>query len=738
MALPHSAPVTATLLTYMGGGDAAARPALSLIPSLPDSQGRATPFRLLDDTDATSRLVAAAFVTDAGTILKNVVLRTQKDQYSFRETELGAMTNRAVDAVWGAAVTSHLSSVPRAGGLKLSVQAADDGQPARLSPLFYCSEKHRYFHPPCPSCGSPLDLCCDDDLLVRFGLHPYSTSLRRYLYCPPCCGSGLQEFYLYEREAADPVTVKDRWMLMDRFRFVTPEKVAGEAFPCVGCALHEECYGLHQNARLRIAPFAFYPYYLMMYDDFSLHSQDFLRLISGAGIDEVAASLNPVRHAGRIDLLTGLGHGGLVEMPCYPWRDERSFPDLLWRKLIFLGKVVRRLVRSAPPGERLCGENIWIRLVPGEGGAASLRHFEVEVLENVTPSSPEVSGSGIAAAVGLVWLQTLLVNRATDEGAVAAAVTRYLAQDRGGGDSTGTPLDVSALGAPENIFWHPEGGEVRQEYVPLWERALAIGVRLLEGGALDRCSAELDNLMAEISGEGSEYVPGRPSEPQVSPPLPPSVAAKAEQTVLRVLSKLIEECRREMATPEQAPPAEIDDEEVATVILAPLPREKRRPVPEGDEAVTETVVLKAPSILYEPRPSQQAAASDEALEATAIIPPSHGPGGMPQSDVRQQATAGVPDDADILGETLICAPQVSTQGRPQPPTAVSEEALLEETVCMRPAGGAGAPGSRGGHGDGSPTESSSRETGQSEEDELAETVVVMPRKGIPRPPVRRS
>lgn len=255
---------TATLLSYLHGGDSDARPTLALVPSLPDEQNRDNPFVLLDDADPISRLVEATFVTDAGTPLKKVIMRIQKDQYP---SESGTMTNVEVDAAWRSAYS------PRNSSPLLSAQITPQGELARLNSLFYCGERRLFFHPVCPSCGANLDLCTDDDLLTRAGLHPYATSLRRYLHCPLCCGDGLQEFYLYERESTDPVAVKDRWSLIDRFRFVTAGHATTGGFPCVGCDQHENCYGIKQNARVRITPFAFYPYYLIMYDDLSRHAE---------------------------------------------------------------------------------------------------------------------------------------------------------------------------------------------------------------------------------------------------------------------------------------------------------------------------------------------------------------------------------------------------------------------------------------------------------------------------------
>lgn len=289
----------ASLLSYLQDGGSNVRPVLSLVPSLPGYQERDYPFRVLDDTDATSRLVAAEFVTDSGALLKKIVLRIQKDQYSFQASV--STTNDAVDADWQDAFLQRYHGARGPDGPLFSVQVTALGGAARLSSLFYCRERRLFFHPVCPSCGSALELCTDDLLLNRAGLHPYTTSLKRYLSCRSCTANDRHEFYTYEREATDPVTMRDRWSLIDRFRFVTEAATESGAFPCIGCAEWESCYGIDQNARLRIVPFAFYPFYLITYDEVPRQSQDNLLTSEAEQRDGRPVPQPPVPHVPSVD-----------------------------------------------------------------------------------------------------------------------------------------------------------------------------------------------------------------------------------------------------------------------------------------------------------------------------------------------------------------------------------------------------------------------------------------------------
>ena len=685
-----------SLAPYLPGEGSVAHPTLSLIPLLPGYEDRAYPFQVLDDSDATSALIQGSFVTDTGNPLRRVLLRIQKDQYSFRESDLGAVTNEDVDAAWPAMFPPRYASHDGENGLLLAAQITLEGEPARLSSLFFCREKRLFFQPLCPTCGSPLALCTDDSLLRRNGLNPYSTSLRRYLHCPSCCNDGLQEFYLYERESTDPVTIKDRWALIDRFRFITPSLAGGEPFPCVGCDLHESCYGPSQSARLRIAPFSFYPFYLLIHDEPALHAQDFLRLISGAEVKEAVSRLNPVRQTGRVSLLTSLRRQELLSR----WCSQRTFLDLLQLKLSFLGRVVERLLRSGFPVERLKGENIWLRFLSDESDLPSLRDVAVMILpDTASPSLRGVVDRGGAScyAVGLFWLQTLSANSTLGEGDISSVVARSRNR-RPTGASQPTPA-TDLLFAPENIFWNPHEATVPKELVYLWEKALSLGVNLVESSFVGSFAPLGEGLRSEIASLSAEIERARYAGSPPSPQVPPAPDVNQGRMVLGVLSRLLDECRREAAPQGKAVPEDETDEETATVIITPRRREVMAPPPREDDFVTETVVLSADMVAR---------------------------GGV----IRRSE----PPPIDLLDETIVIPRRATVAALP--PGAGSSGAEgnddLEETVCFRPERRNAAPVNQTTVGDVPPV-APSPPVKTEEDDLLGETIVIMPRRSPPRP-----
>ena len=263
---------SASLLPYLQGARSDARLKLSLFQSDPSLRDKAYPFEVLDDTPAVSRLIKAAFLTDAGSVLKKVVLQVQKDRYALAADELRPLTNLDIDAFWQQAFPGGPARAAGTVPILISSQRDARGTLTPLAPLFLCRERGLFFHPVCPGCGLPLTLCRDDGLLQRFELTPYTTSLKRYLHCDGCCREGLAEFYLYELDHDDLVTVKDRWALIDRFSQVEASLDPDGEFPCVGCPERAGCFGPIPRARTRIVPFSFYPFYLLLNDAPSLHA----------------------------------------------------------------------------------------------------------------------------------------------------------------------------------------------------------------------------------------------------------------------------------------------------------------------------------------------------------------------------------------------------------------------------------------------------------------------------------
>ncbi len=173
-------------------------------------------------------------------------------RYGLSQDDLWPITNRDIDEAWQKAFPFYAREGQDPSVHVLSQQVNKSGVLIPFQPLFFCKTRGLFFHPPCPRCGSPLELCYDGPLLSRLGLQPYSTSLRRYLFCHPCSQKGDPDFYVYEVHNSDPAPVKDRLQLIKGFGPLATGDVPTGQFPCPECMHRQGCYGPDQKALLRV------------------------------------------------------------------------------------------------------------------------------------------------------------------------------------------------------------------------------------------------------------------------------------------------------------------------------------------------------------------------------------------------------------------------------------------------------------------------------------------------------
>lgn len=270
---------TPSLLHYLNSSLNPVSLEISLsIEDRPNSEITDFPFLLISDSDPLTRLMEARFMTDAGSELIKVFLLVQRDHYLITKDEPLPINNQGIDEVWQKA----LSLLKGEGVIKtLSHQMDGRGRLLPFQPLFFCKTKQLFFPPPCPRCGSPLEQCYDEDILVPSGLQPYSTSLERYLFCPSCFLTKDSCFYIYELEDSDSPPLKDRKTLIREFGRLIEMNKEGIQFPCIECSDHSICYGPENEVLSRVVPFSFYPFYLLISKVPSLNALDFLSITSG-------------------------------------------------------------------------------------------------------------------------------------------------------------------------------------------------------------------------------------------------------------------------------------------------------------------------------------------------------------------------------------------------------------------------------------------------------------------------
>ena len=151
------------------------------------------PFLLISDSDPTARVVAARVETDSGDPVASLFFLVQKDRYRLDKETLHPLTNVEVEKAWNRAGAAYRRLGEGCAPHFFEGQSGANGILSPFAPLFFCKEKGRYFHPPCPRCGRPLALCEDDAVLAAAGLPLYSGSLERHLFCEACAGSGRRE-----------------------------------------------------------------------------------------------------------------------------------------------------------------------------------------------------------------------------------------------------------------------------------------------------------------------------------------------------------------------------------------------------------------------------------------------------------------------------------------------------------------------------------------------------------------
>ena len=452
-----------------------------------------TPFLVIDDSDPLARLMEAQFLTDAGNVLRRVFVLVQKDRYRLTEDELWPVSNLDVDNAWQRAFSFFNGEDDRRHLATLSGQITETGKLTLLAPLFFCKARQVFFEPPCPRCGAVLRQCTDGDLLSARGLQPYSQSLKRYLFCPSCDSQGPSDFYIYELDNHDPPGLKDRWTLIKEFGLLLESNTLAGKFPCRTCDRSGECFGLAVPASSRIVSFAFYPFYMLMFEAMSLQAVDFLALLSGATSQEVEAGLKSKGEFARLSRLATLREAELLDTRFLYEHQEKFFLEVLYLKLSFLGEVARVLSAAKVfehPDVRLSLHHLWVKVADQSSLLPSFWNFRAELvnISGPTGESAAIAGSPSNSAfyfVGLAWFYTLLVNKRQGMSEVSRLLKELLAGNTPiHGRSSDAPFqnrDNPAF-APANLFWDVHHHEVSESWYRLWEKSMALGWSLLVAG----------------------------------------------------------------------------------------------------------------------------------------------------------------------------------------------------------------------------------------------------------------
>jgi hypothetical protein len=707
----HSA-ASASLLPYL---DSARAPLFLRVPLLTEDpaglERLPCPFQIIIDSDPLTRLYEAQVSSDGKSTLTRLFLLVQRDQYRIGAQDLRPITNGTVDDFWQETFSAYQGQASWKRPFLFGGQDDGAGRLIPCRPLLFCKRRASFFHPPCPACGQALELCTDDELLTQVGLSPYSTSLRRYLFCPACLAGGkIPELYVFERNQETSPVLKDRHELFQAFNRLIDNPSPTSGLPCPTCAASGGCYGAEQRALTNLVPFSFYPFYLLAFEAASLPALDFAALVAGAAPDQLEAALAARGEEGRRRGVRRLGEQ-LAEGGSFLFAGEEGwFLEVLYLKLSLLGDLVRSIfsgfLSDRRPDLGFPIDQVWVELSALGGLLPSFWNFRTGPLalfvdRREVPQTPPAYGLHL---LGLGWMAVLLANSGQD----ISQVYRSLSEERAAARPADSSLSPAGTFAPENIFWNPGTRTVSDEYRPFWEKALGLGWSLLRAGvgsdlpwSKEEFLAQVDELRREIrtglfraSGvpaedtdeaihqilvgisrrwlpvlERAAKAPAKPA-PKVEPE-----KKKAEDEIPATVMISPEE-RAKLATPPKAPPkaakeppprapakAKVEEDEIpATVMISPEALAKMTAPPKP---------VMPPKPVKEPPPRPPAKVEEEEIPATVMISP----------EALAKMTA--PPRPEMPPKPVKEPPRPAPQPPPRPPAKVEEEEI-PATVMISP------------------------------------------------------
>ena len=689
--IPHMA----SLLTYLEPVGNNFFLDLSLIAqetSLPEDN--LFPFITANDSDPLARLIEARIASDAGNEIKRLFLFVQRDWYTLKKNALWPFNNNDVRDFWQKALSFYVDG--KRGDqycILFANQLNKKGEIVPFSSLFYCKKTKVFFHPPCPKCGRILQQCEDDNLLRTSGLYPFSTSLKRYLFCPGC---GSPDFFLYEMEQSDPSFLKDRWTLIKSFaELKKAEEIT--AFPCMGCHLHEECYGKDNRVLTRVVPFSFYPFYMFAFEAASLNALDFIALISGANFREAKSLAASNREFGRVASLKGVEQACAGNIPFLFDHDERHFLEILYLKLSFLEEVIRNFQscgKFVNPDLKPGIDQIWVKFPEHSGMLPFFWNFKIKILGiGGHTSSPLLSKplSDSLFLMGLIWFYTLLTNKRQNISDVLVYLENATSEEIGSFEKY---VNESVFN-PLNIFWEPQGKTIESRWNIFWKRSLGLGWSLLNSfQTVDQGGEKFLQQMKDLRKDVKEnlFMEEIPCTAATLNKAETVSHDKADDAIHEILDGIINRLRPTISKKKETGELKVKDTIMLTAKGKPL-ETPQPPIDEDiEETITETVILSA-------RPSEKdvtispaeempktpqiinARKTEDELQETVILS---------SENIDKKAKLPTKNPEEIIAETVVMSTvlPVTKEGEKKEDGARQEmmpvEDLLAETIILKP------------------------------------------------------
>jgi len=646
-------------------------------------RGAHFPFLVVSESDPLALILAGSILSDAGTKIQNVFLLIQKDEYHLPKNEFSPTNNRNVDQAWQNVFSFFTAQNQNDSITVLKDQVSDGGGLLPWSPLWYCHHRDIFFEPSCPRCGSPLEMCYDDDLLTGLGLEPYSTSLKRYLFCPHCFDKqGESDFYTHSSDVADSTIVKDQQDLMSGFGHLAHEGNQHANIPCLECSNLRECYETEHLSVLRIATVSFYPFFMLVLPASSIPLLDFLPVLGGAAFEDLANQLQAKGQFVREKGLRTLEKKNLQRSPFFFQKDERFFLEVLYVKLSLLGKLAQIVFSGLDtfkhPDLGLSIDHVWVKVAEHSGLLPSFWNFELKLLGIGVnpvqgPFTSKLPPSYGLYCLGSVWFCVLLVNARQDASRAYREIAEFFEDYALKEDAVPERIPrrpLSEVFSPQNIFWNPDEKAVNAAWESHWVKALDLGFLLLKCSMSEVSQwsepefwQKFDELKDAI--EGALFIP-EPGFVRTSPP-------DESMAIHEILMKIAKKWRSDSQTrhhiveagadtfPSKEPGIDREDAVLSedfvtkeTVILRPEDFRDEAPSPETpDDVLAETVVLKTQTAKQLETP-QAPLQNEEDVPETVVV----------SGDVSKAKTrSGVESQPGDIPETVVMSPQDS-KGRP--------------------------------------------------------------------------
>ena len=636
-----------------------------------------SPFRAIDETDPLASIVEASVLSNAGSKIKNVFLLIQKDDYHLPKDEIWPANNRDAEQAWQS-LFSFLTASPKHDSIIiLKDQVSDNGKLLPWQSLFYCKHRQVFFHPSCPRCGSSIHICDDEDVLSRMGLQSYSGSLKRYLFCPHCLANKDKlDFYKHSLDASDPEFVKGHKDLIRGFAQLARIQPEHTSLPCIGCAHFQDCHETQDLAITRIAPLCFYPFFMLVLEAPSIQVHDFLPLVAGASVNEVADRLEANSQMGRLRLLRDLEAKNRQNYLFLFDKQGHSFLEVLYLKLSLLGEIARvvfsGLDRFTYPDLSLSMDKFWVTTTLQGNMLPALWGFTLNLMgvgANSTQSFLTHKSSPVYALsfLGFNWFCVLLANSTQDFLKIHAEIDNVV-QDMPPEDEfrpeLATRIRYLPISSPENVYWNPVQRARDQSCETLWARSLDLGALLIQA-SMNKASRfsqttfwqEYEQLKTAISKalfiqESAGVSPFPGDNDDAIHQILMNIAAKWKSTITSIPSEA-EETAADLPMEEQRIGQALADlpEDVVikgTVILSAEDFTEKLPSSADEEDhVPETVIVKA----------------ERAAPAETPSPASQPPEDIPETVIfangapRQKAPSPVESRENDIPETVIISPK---------------------------------------------------------------------------------